>query len=87
MFDQCSHSFSSSLVTDLQLPDLGERDLDVLALEGVARLGELPQLVRVLVEPLALGPRTLVVEGVDEDGGQVALRMDKVSRQNLLKPF
>ena len=60
-------------MTDLQLSDLREGDLDVLALEGVPRLGELPQLLRVLVEPLALHARRLVVEGVDEDGRQVAL--------------
>ena len=60
-------------MTDLQLSDLREGDLDVLALEGVPRLGELPQLVRVLVEPLLLHARRFVVEGVDEDGRQVAL--------------
>ena len=60
-------------MTDLQLSDLRERDLDVLALEGVPRLGELPQLVRVLVEPLLLHARRFVVEGVDKDGRQVAL--------------
>ena len=62
------------LLTDLQLPDLGERDLDVLALEGVARLGELPQLLRVRLERLTLDARRRVVERVDEDGGQVVLR-------------
>ena len=68
-----STSVAPLLVTDLQLSDLGECDLDVLALEGVARFGELPQLVRVLLEPLALHARPLVVKGVDEDGWQVAL--------------
>ena len=62
------------LLTDLQLPDLGERDLDVLALEGVARLGELPQLLRVGLERLTLDARRRVEERVDEDGGQVVLR-------------
>ena len=62
----------------LQLPDLSEGDLNVLALEGVARLGKVPQLLRVLLEPVPLDRRRLVVERVDEDGRQVALQVGLV---------
>ena len=59
----------------LQLPDLSEGDLNVLALEGVARLGKVPQLLRVLLEPVPLDRRRLVVERVDEHRRQVALQV------------
>ena len=67
----------------LQLPDLGEGDLDVLALEGVARLGKVPQLPRVLLEPVPLDRRRRVVERVDEHRRQVALQVGLV--RNTLK--
>ena len=50
----------------LESPDLRQRDLDVLALEGVPALGEGVQRVRVLVELLRLFPidkwRSLLTE-------------------------
>jgi hypothetical protein len=51
----------------LQLPDLGQSDLDVLALERRPRGGEVPQRTGLLGEVAGLGGVTPVMEGVDED--------------------
>ena len=72
----------------LQLSDLVQSDLDVLALEGIPGLGEVPQLVRVLPELAHLAGVTRVVEGVDEDGRQVELEAVLATEElvELLRP-
>ena len=55
----------------LEAPDLGESDLDVLAFERVPTLGEGVECVSVGVELLCLDGVARVVEGVDEDSGQL----------------
>ena len=57
----------------MQGPDLGQGQLDVLALEGDPGLSEGPQLVRVVVEHLALDRVVPIVVGVDEDSRNASL--------------